>query len=132
MPQIFSRVSVLKLSGQDSQAFLSNQLVSHSQSLDRFSYSAICNPKGRMLYSLWIQPTEDGYLLGVDRELEQSLTNYLTMRRFRMDFAVSTTSLHLQASGDHIAHYDLSRFAFTDATPNQSDEAFWRDMFALS
>lgn len=132
MSQIFGRVRVLSISGPDSQAFLSNQLVSHISTLDNFSYSAICNPKGRMLYSLWIEPVDNGYLLGVDESLAESLVNYLNMRRFRMNFTVTTTDLHLQASGQHIAHYDLSQFAFTTEPPNQQDVAFWRDVFALN
>jgi folate-binding protein YgfZ len=132
MTQIFGRVRVLHISGQDSQSFLSNQLVSGISSLNALSYSAICNPKGRMLFSLWIQPAEDGYLLGVDDSLAEALTQYIMMRRFRMDFKVTQTQHQLQASGQHIAHYDLSQFSFTTDQANQSDDAFWRDVFALN
>ena len=120
------------ISGQDSLSFLSNQLISSIGSLDTFSYSAISNPKGRMLFSLWIQPVENGYLLGVDEDLADALNQYIMMRRFRMNFDVTETEYHLQASGQHIAHYDLSQFSFSTEQPNQPDDAFWRDMFALN
>lgn len=120
------------ISGQDSQSFLSNQLVSSISSLQSLSYSAICNPKGRILFSLWIEPVDNGYLLGVDESLADTFNQYIMMRRFRMDFSLTPTPLQLQASGQHIAHYDLSQFSFTEEQANQPDDAFWPDMFALN
>lgn len=133
MTQNFDCVSVLSLSGEDCAQFLNNQLVSEVSKITQFSYSAICNAKGRIIYSLWIQPTASGFLLGVDEGLSESLQQYINMRKFRMDVQITSTDQQLQVTDGHTEHYDLGHFSFAQPTDKPaSADAFWRIMFSLN
>ena len=86
----FQSVDIIKLSGSDCFNFLNNQTISKVQATeDRVChYSAICNPKGRVLFSLFIFTESNNINLAVCSELSSELLTFLNMRRFRMDVQI--------------------------------------------
>ncbi len=87
----FESIGIIKLAGSECFAFLNNQTISKIAATDTESchYSAICNPKGRVLFSFFVFTNPDSIFIAITKELTDELFNFLNMRRFRMDVQVT-------------------------------------------
>lgn len=89
---INSICSLLKISGENSTGFLNNLLLSDLSELPhrKFYYTALCNPKGRIITSLWINIISDTlvYLI-CPINMCDSMTNFFTMRKFRLKIKIN-------------------------------------------
>jgi len=82
-------LSVFQIRGQDGLSFFNNQtLTDLSKHPNGTLYTAICTPTGRILFIRIIQRRSDDMLVVVDGSLGDNFLQYVTMRRFRMDFAI--------------------------------------------
>lgn len=78
-------LSLFKLSGNDAAVFLQNQTINlFDDQWPQPHYTAICNPKGRILFSLLVWKQFDDYYLAVDKTLSEQFEQYIQMRIFRM------------------------------------------------
>ena len=124
---------VFQMTGQDGLAFLQNQtLTDLSKHPKQMVYTGICNPKGRLLFSLFVLATDEVIKLAVDASLSDNFFQYVNMRRFRMDFELKKTDQILdfnQQVAQPVVSQD-SQFADAHETvPEAAD--FWRFMFQL-
>ncbi|KAA3639020.1 MAG: hypothetical protein DWP95_11390 [Proteobacteria bacterium] len=86
------QLALFKLSGQDATTFLQNQIINVFDSNNaQPHFTAICNAKGRILFSLLIWQQADTLSVAVDPTLANQFTTYITMRRFRMDVQINKT-----------------------------------------
>ena len=121
------QITVFKVSGADALSFLNNQTVSDLSSLDTQPVlTAICNPKGRILFNLIIQKNDDSLMVAVDTSLESAFSQYITMRRFRQDVQIAPADCHL-----HLLYPPTpSAIAFqASSQPAISTDDFWLWMF---
>lgn len=133
---VFSNTTVIELIGSDAKNFLTNQIISQMPETNEPIYSAICNPKGRILYSLFIIPTESSIKVVVDQQLSDNFLHYITLRKFRMAFQVKQTNEHLSilASSEQPVSLQLLTTSSID-TPKDDvkhDDYFWQMMFELN
>lgn len=123
--------SLLRLTGADTLNFINNQIINKfDDGVAIPHYSAICNPKGRILFSLLIWPDEDGLVIAVDKSLVSNLSSYINMRRFRMQLTCDLdTTLAVVFKPN--AEQTLSAFSLTDQSPQQelTDAEFWAIFF---
>ncbi len=79
--------SCIEFSGSNCVDFLNNLLISDlpSLSLNKFHYTALCNPKGRIISSLWIAINDnDNLKLICPTNMKDELINFFNMRKFRL------------------------------------------------
>jgi folate-binding protein YgfZ len=83
---------VIAVTGEDSRGFLQGQLTSDVRELgpERFSWSAICNPKGRMIASFPLLEWRGELLLVVPGDLADPLINRLRMYILRARVRIET------------------------------------------
>ena len=127
------QVSTFKMTGPDGLSFLNNQtLTDLSKHPGQMVYSAICNPKGRLLFSLFLQATEDGVLVAVDRSLSDNFLQYVTMRRFRLDYDLKKSNQILVFDSSSEQPTVSTHMHFAEPTvPPADDNQFWSFMFRL-
>jgi len=128
--QVFNQVTIYQFTGKDTFAFLNNQLISKLNPGEAVKYSAICNPKGRIIFSLLIFPDENGVKIAVDTELSDNFYHYVNLRKFRMDLAISQTqeTLSLSKSSDQVM--DLQSLSISTQKVDQTNnDYFWNFMF---
>lgn len=131
--QTIGRPVVMQMTGPDALAFLNNQtLTDLSKHRNRTVYTGICNPQGRLIYSLFIQLGEDVIQLAVDASISDNFLQYVNMRRFRMDFAIKMSD-HVLVFDSAAAHPCVSQnIRFDNAgPPSTKPTEFWRFMFRL-
>lgn len=130
--QVFNQCIVYELTGKDTFAFLNNQLISKINDCDKVKYSAICNAKGRIIFSLFIFPHENGVKIAVDTELSDNFYHYVSLRKFRMDLSINQSNERLNwLKSDH-PHPDLQSLNTAKLDPEKSnDNVFWNFMFDL-
>lgn len=119
------------MTGHDVHSFLNNQLISDINKMSAISYSAICNPKGRILYTLLLIPCENGFYVAVDQTLSNDFQQYITMRIFRMDVQIETSSLQLVNqinAAETLQSFEL--YPLGEFNPTSGDK-FWQLMFSL-
>ncbi len=88
---INSICSLLEFSGDGSCNFLNNLLISDLASLPKkqFHYTAICNPKGRIISSLWVNIMDsEKIILVCPSNMHSYLLNFFNMRKFRLKIAI--------------------------------------------
>jgi folate-binding protein YgfZ len=91
---INSMCSILNFSGKDSLNFLNNLLITDLKILEKnkINYSALCNPKGRIISSLWIYIIEDNTIqLHCPNNIANELETFFKMRKFRLAIDISLT-----------------------------------------
>ena len=126
-----STVTVYEMSGKDVLTFLNNQVISNLKQLpDCPKLTAICNPKGRILFTLILQQSDITYV-AVDTSLSDNFLQYVNMRRFRMDIKINKSAAML-AINHADKHPKLSADAlFTEDSdlPVADADDFWLFMF---
>lgn len=89
---INSSCSLIGISGEGVIGFLNNLLISDLNLLNnqKFNYSAICNPKGRILSSLWIKILSYNQVQIIcPKNISEELVTFFNMRKFRLKIDVS-------------------------------------------
>ncbi|WP_223787818.1 YgfZ/GcvT domain-containing protein [Marinicella meishanensis] len=127
------QVCTFKMTGADGLSFLNNQtLTDLSKHPGQMVYTAICNPKGRLLFSLFLQTSDDGVMVAVDRSLCDNFLQYVTMRRFRLNYALEKSKqiLVFDPSSEQPTVSAHMHFAEPTAPPADADQ-FWSFMFRL-
>jgi len=100
---INSLCSCIHFSGENCSDFLNNLLISDLTAFDqnKFYYSAICNPKGRIISSLWLNKHPSGAInLICPKNMQETLLTFFNMRKFRLkiDISVINTNIYLSSS----------------------------------
>lgn len=125
-------ISIFEMTGKDVLTFLKNQVISdlnHSQDFPIFT--AICNPKGRILFTLILQRNESRTLIAVDASLSDNFLQYINMRKFRMDLTIKKSSQQLLMTNPTGPSNVKDHFAFktVNGTAITAVQNFWLIMF---
>jgi len=120
-----SPLGIIKVTGDDAEDFLQSQLTNDIQqlSMDQAQSSAWCNPKGRVIASLLIVKTTDGYLISLAKDLIPFVLKRLQMYIMRAKVTlqdISHSIVHFGFSGAYI-HQDWE--ACCSGTLNNSNYA---------
>lgn len=86
MQNLNSICEKISIQGADASSFLNNLLISDLDSWPalEFIYSALCNPKGRIICSLWVQKLDaESFIVLFPKDMT-SFVAFLKMRLFRM------------------------------------------------
>ena len=85
-----SSCSSARLTGQNSLNFLNNLLISDLSSLSEkiFHFSALCNPKGRIVSTLWVRINGKESIDLIFPKNMPSLLSYFKMRTFRQKIEI--------------------------------------------
>jgi len=125
-------VTVYEMTGNDVLIFLNNQVVSELKPPADFpKLTAICNPKGRIIFTLILFSQSETTYVAVDASLGDNFLQYINMRRFRMDVKINKSSVML-AINNEPKQPDLNGdLVFTDDSDMSMAEAdeFWLFMF---
>ncbi|TDR22478.1 YgfZ/GcvT domain-containing protein [Marinicella litoralis] len=130
---VFNNLSVFEVNGADTEVFLKNQLISEFNQNSKVSYSAICNPKGRIIFTLLLFPDENGVKIAVNSDLSDNFYHYVTMRKFRMDLNINKTNDSIQMQHDFTENTTLSSLSLVVADTafiTNNTDLFWRFIFA--
>ncbi len=90
--------SMLAFEGTDAINFLNNLIISELQdfALDCYYFSALCNPKGRVLCSFWLKRCENGDVFMIcPKNMREQLQQFFTMRRFRLKISIAECAASL-------------------------------------
>jgi folate-binding protein YgfZ len=125
--------SSAKISGKTSVNFLNNLLISDLLDFTKgiFYYSALCNPKGRVICSLWIRINSDEDIDIIYPKDMLNLLSYFKMRTFRQKIEVSETDfgiyidkqfnninlLQLSSASNEVINMDIYLFHFQQNLP---------------
>ncbi len=93
LTSINSLCSVIKFSGDGVVEFLNNLLISDLAifSPNQLYYSALCNPKGRIISSLFICIKDPEHVfMYCPENMESQLVQFFTLRKFRLKFSITT------------------------------------------
>ena len=89
---INSICSLLDFSGEGVVGFLNNLVISDLKDLDNneFNYTALCNPKGRIIASLWIKIISNQQILMIcPVNMLEELNLFFNQRKFRLKISIS-------------------------------------------
>ena len=96
MPEVGCELyKVIEARGRDAVEFLQNQLTQDMARLgeDSTLFSALCNPKGRVIVTMWLAGLDDGVTLIVPENMSQALLDLLLMYRFRAKVDLSLSAV---------------------------------------
>jgi folate-binding protein YgfZ len=122
--------SIIEFIGKDSVTFLNNFLISDLVELkhNKIHYTALCNPKGRIISSLWIKIINNAQILLIcPANLSDTLLTFFSMRKFRLktDISYSTQKATLNQQRQVI---DIINATGSDINET-SIEVFYQYMF---
>lgn len=128
---VYKHIDVYEISGQDAMGFLNNQIISTTTADQGVQFTAICNPKGRIVFTLMLQIDTAVVLAAVDRSLSDNFLQYVNMRRFRMDLNIKKVEKSVAFNRSNSGDIQLSLLD-KDADHQAIDQdQFWRHMFDL-
>src|ERR1044071_4222657 len=89
-----SRYGLLSVTGDDARAFLHAQLTNDIEHLaaDRWALAGWCSAKGRLLATLLVLPSPDGFLLQLARDLAEPVAKRLGMFVLRSQVKIADES----------------------------------------
>ncbi len=124
-------ITVYEMTGKDALAFLNNQVLSELPNHpDNTLFTAICNPKGRIIFTCILNLKPNQVLVAVDSSLGDNFLQYINMRRFRMDFSIEKTAHRLVFDTTPEKPNVAEHTSFTtDSTTPQNAENMWQFMF---
>lgn len=125
-------LTVYELTGSDVLTFLNNQTVSElKRKHETPILTAICNPKGRIIFTLFLYQGSETTLVAVDSSLSDNFLQYINMRRFRMDVKINKSSWLLGIDSAATQADSCAGLAFTDDTALvvAGADTFWLYMF---
>ncbi len=126
LTSINSLCSVIKFSGEGVVGFLNNLLISDLATFlpNQLYYSALCNPKGRIISSLFICIKDpEKVFMYCPENMESQLVQFFTLRKFRLKFSITT---HNQSSD---ILFDKNKSNFHAILTTSSPTAFHLALF---
>lgn len=126
------KVTVFEITGNDVLTFLNNQVVTQlKQTTDSPILSAICNPKGRIIFTLILHSHPEVTYVAVDSSLSDNFLQYINMRRFRMDLHIKKSTALLAIDKQAPVTDSNHGFIFTQEAdlPAVDANKFWLHMF---
>src|SRR5688572_835353 len=89
-----NRYGLLAVTGADARAFLHAQLTNDIQNLpaDRTAFAGWCTAQGRLLATLLVIPSPDGFLLQLARDIAPAVSKRLSMFVLRSKVKISDES----------------------------------------
>ncbi len=127
-------LKVFDMSVNDVLTFLNNQVVSDlNQPQSVPFYTAICNPKGRIIFTLFIQVVKETTYLAANASLSDNFLQYVNMRKFRMDVNItnSTKHLNIQYPAESSNYNEHIQFISAENTDLKLVQNFWLFMFNI-
>ncbi|MBL4658987.1 MAG: hypothetical protein JKY19_01420 [Alcanivoracaceae bacterium] len=122
--------SLLNFSGENTLDFLNNLLISNLIALSEntYQYTALCNPKGRIIASMWVKIINAEQInIICPTNMSEHLINFFNMRKFRLKINIS------QPQDDIIINTRNFSIFSTDKTNKQielaSKETFYEAFF---
>ncbi len=129
--QVYKPIDVFEITGSDTIDFFNNQIISKPQADGSIQFSAICNPKGRILFTLVLKASPEHMLVAVDGTLGDNFLHYVNMRRFRMNLNINKSNHFLAFTVD--SQLDLA-FDFIGSSTTYTDidhDQFWSNIFQM-
>ncbi len=129
MKTISSICSTISLKGLNSVDFLNNLLISNLTELENntFQYTALCNPKGRIIASIWINiDNSDSVKLICPKNLSNHLLSFFNMRKFRLKIDIKQTN---DSAAIDLENNKILLSSFIDSEIDNI-QAFYAFMFA--
>ena len=98
---LLNRYGVLAVTGTDARSFLHAQLTNDIENLpaDRAALAGWCTAKGRLLATMLVIPSADGFLLQLARDIAPAVAKRLSMFVLRSKVKVSDESANLAQMG---------------------------------
>ncbi len=125
-------ITVFELTGADVLTFLNNQVFSELKpSIKSSQFTAICNPKGRIIYTLILCQLAEITYVAVDTSLSDNFLQYINMRRFRMDVNInkSTSLLSINTQNEQPNLKVDTAFVDNSDLIKADNDTFWLFMF---
>ncbi len=133
-PLLFDQLTVYEISGKDARTFLGNQVISTLPEDKKVTFSAICNPKGRILFTLFIFSDKDKFLVAVNNDLSDNFFHYMSLRKFRMDFEIKESNKLLKSVNSNLVEHDELNADFLESKGEHllaTEDQFWQFVFSL-
>lgn len=133
-PLLFEQLTVFEMNGQDTRPFLKNQIISSLPDNGEVIYTSICNPKGRIQFSLFVFASSDGFFVAVNNDLSDNFFHYVSLRKFRMDFTIKKSEKWLGCESLNEPQIDSKHLKLAtkkDDSQMTTKAQFWQFMFAL-
>ncbi len=126
----YQDIDIIHITGNQCFEFINNQTLSQTLPTEtrQCQYTAICSPKGRILYTLFIVTDSEQLWLAVDQSLSESLVQYLNMRRFRMDVAVTPEADWSLVNTGQTMDTTVNQYPLDTAQTGQQD-SMWPTLF---
>jgi len=110
---INSICTTLEFSGSGIIEFLNNLLISDLSTIDKgkYHYTAVCNPKGRIIASLWIKIiSEEKIYLICPKNMDEQLITFFNMRKFRLKITIqlSDKAVTINSEDHSITHLNIN------------------------
>jgi len=98
---LLNRYGILAVTGTDARAFLHAQLTNDIENLppDRAALAGWCTAKGRLLATMLVIPSADGFLLQLARDIAPMVAKRLSMFVLRSKVKISDESSNLAQMG---------------------------------
>ncbi len=129
--QVYQSIDVYEISGKDAIDFLNNQIISTVATDQGIQFTAICNPKGRITFTLILQADTEAVLAAVDHSLSDNFLQYVNMRRFRMDLSIKKTEKSLVFQSTDAGDIRCSLIDSSSAHEAIGQDQFWQHMFQM-
>ena len=126
--------SLIHFGGEQALDFLNNLLISDLKTLnkDKFCFSALCNPKGRIIASFWlkIHENDDISLICATNMLKQ-LQQFFIMRKFRLKVTIEQKQSHiiLKNNTEIIVEYTNKAVNIVETSPETERIHFFHYLF---
>jgi len=98
LKNINSLCSCIEFSGDHCDDFLNNLLISDLKTFNpnTFHYSALCNPKGRIISSLWVNIIKSNHIqLICPKNMLEELVVFFNMRKFRLKINIEVSDIQI-------------------------------------
>ena len=98
---LLNRYGLLAVTGADARAFLHAQLTNDIESLpaDKSAFAGWCTAKGRLLATMRVIPSPDGFLLQLARDIAPAVAKRLSMFILRAKVKITDESASLAQRG---------------------------------
>ena len=129
---INSICSLLDFSGEGVLGFLNNLVISDLNELknEKFNYSAVCNPKGRIIASLWIKIISPEHILMVcPNNMIDDLCNFFNQRKFRLKINITIMDKKITLDNELEVINVTDIHALREIDINRVNEVFYHFLF---
>jgi len=98
---LLNRYGLLAVTGADARAFLHAQLTNDIENLaaDKSAFAGWCTAKGRLLATMRVMPSPEGFLLQLSRDIAPAIAKRLSMFVLRSKVKISDESANVSQIG---------------------------------